>query len=222
MAFSQKLQENKAGKNLGKSSLQSMICCSYFISDSCLSNLVLKGLLYEELQPPWYYTARIHYPNCYSIFLMSNRNLSCLSLNQVFPILSVQNRERQALSPLQPSFPCLQTDSTPLSGVLWAKQIICQSFQISLVFSISDHFHCSPWLLPNQSIASSKVWCPNWTNYSTWDPTTAAQRDCMRDRTDCSPICTSHYVIWLFCITTTQLVHFYSVSLKSSSAEVLP
>lgn len=118
MVFSQKLQENRTGENLGKLSLQCTIHCACIISVSCLSNLVLKGLLHEELQPPSYHTARIHVPQH---FFMSNRNLSGLSLNQVFPILSVQNRKTQALSSLQPSSPCLQTDSTTLSGALWPK-----------------------------------------------------------------------------------------------------
>lgn len=84
-------------------------------------------------------------------------------------------------------------------------------FTRSLVFSISDGIH---WSLPTHFMPSLEVWCPNWTDYSTWDPTTADQRDCRGDHTDCSPVYISQ-VIWLFWITTTQSVHFYSVSRKS-------
>lgn len=64
--------------------------------------------------------------------------------------------------------------------------------------------------------------CPNWTPYSTWDPTTADQNSCMREHADYAAVHTSLYIIWLFCITIIQLVHFYSLFVKSSSEDVLP
>lgn len=46
--------------------------------------------------------------------------------------------------------------------LLKQKIIIVPPFQISSIFSLSDHFHCSPWILHNVSIAYIKERCPNW------------------------------------------------------------
>lgn len=87
-------------------------------------------------------------------FLMSNRNLSDFSLSQAFLIPFVQNRERQALSSLQPSSPSLQTDSMVLSGSL-CKRTNLSIFTRSPVFSISDCIH---WSLPIHFMPSLEVW----------------------------------------------------------------
>lgn len=153
---------------------------------------------------------------------MLNRNLSCQSSNQVSLILSVQNRGRPGLifatifsmlAHWQPStVTCSLGKRTNLS--VFPNKSHSLNFWPSSLLSLN-----APSSVKK---ASFTVWCPKQTHYSTWDPTTADQNSCMRDHADYAAVCTSHYINWLFCITVLQLVHFYSLFVKSSSGDALP
>lgn len=174
-----------------------MICCHYFIFDTYLSNLVSKRLLHEELQPSCYNTVGFHYPNCHSFF----------------SYLTEMHRKAQPVF-CAAIFQACKWITCHCQTLLKQKIVIFVPFQISSISSISYHFHCSPWMLPNMSTASIKEWCPNCRSPGILLMLTT---DYTILRTDCSLAYISHVVIWCFfliTVTITLQALFYFVSHK--------